>query len=679
MLCVPIDVSIKRSVKLFIVATVVFLLAVVACAPSSRLSRSWYKQKPPLVLADTTLKGKVIMLDPGHGNRTSGSIGLYGTKERDVNLAVALNLKKLLEIHGATVIMTRESDTTVFWPSNISAREDLGFRCRFRDSLQPDLFISLHHNGSEDGSRNVNSAKTFYALGDDGGSLDLASCINNEFTKQLGLGVAALQKGNYYVLRNPVVPSVIGEPSYLSHPGMEKILGDSAAIYLEAVAYFKGIESWFSKSVPQITDLFVEPVHRNISATIQSENPLDSMLTYIMCDEKKLTGRLTSTGFSAALPFPLKNGGHTIACFAGNVTGNLATKKSTKFTIDRQPASLQCSYATASAGPIVPIHITVLDSLGLLVKDGTAVTINGKSTCIITDGNALYYHYINSECDTVHFSSGSVSRSVIVNHRSNGIKPFQGFIKSTGNNRIRVQCVLKIGENIFASDRNGFFSFYNEENITREIGVTISGKGFIDTTLIIKRGLIDTIHLSPRASGILFGKKIMIDPEFGGYEEGGVSSSGIRACDITRKVSTCMASQLELYGAEVLMARSEDQTIHVTERVFSAQKNSVDFYILVRSDSVKNDPYIMYSPGSEKGQMAAESFKKYWNKESKLPVKVFPKVEYVLQQTECPAIGISLCPVSLLESTDPQMWRIITRTVVGGLIDYYSNLGSSMH
>lgn len=617
------------------------------------------------------------MLDPGHGNRTSGSIGLYGTKERDVNLAVAFSLKKLLEEHGANVLMTRVSDTTAQWSSSITAREDLRFRCQLRDSVLPDLFISLHHNGSDDGSRDINSAKTFYALGDECGSLDAANCINNEFTKQLGLGASTLEKGNYFVLRNPAVPSMIGEPSYLSHPVMEKILGDSAAIYLEATAYFKGILEWFSQGVPKITAMCVEPMQRSIAATIQSDYPLDSMFTGIMCDDKKLPGRITSGGFTAALPFPLKNGVHTITCFAGNVNGNFATRKSIELEVNRKPASLHCSYENVHSGSVVPVYITVLDSLGLSVKEGTIVTRNGKDTIPVTDGNAIYYHNATDGTDTVHFSCGSVSQRATICASSANCKPFQGYIRSTDDTFFPDYCTIGSGGNIFSTDRNGFFSYYSEDTTVQKIAASISAKGFIDTTVMIQRGFINTIKIFPRASGILFGKKIMIDPEFGGNEPGGINSNGKRACDITRKISICIASELEIYGAQVVLARLEDQTIHVTERVFSAQKNNVDFYILVRSDSMKIEPYLIYSPGSVKGQKAAECLEKYWNRESQKPAKIFSKIEYVLQQTECPALGISLCPLGLLESNDPQRWCLIARTVVDGLIDFYGSLESS--
>ncbi len=47
------------------------------------------------------LKGKTIVLDPGHGGEETGAVGVRGNLEKDVNLAVALMLKPMLEQAGA--------------------------------------------------------------------------------------------------------------------------------------------------------------------------------------------------------------------------------------------------------------------------------------------------------------------------------------------------------------------------------------------------------------------------------------------------------------------------------------------------------------------------------------------------------------------------------------------------
>src|SRR5437588_9968016 len=63
------------------------------------------------------LQGAVIVVDPGHGGQrysrsyTGGTRGVVSkVTESELNLRVALELKKLLEAQGATVVLTRDAD-----------------------------------------------------------------------------------------------------------------------------------------------------------------------------------------------------------------------------------------------------------------------------------------------------------------------------------------------------------------------------------------------------------------------------------------------------------------------------------------------------------------------------------------------------------------------------------------
>ena len=52
----------------------------------------------------------LVVLDPGHGGRDPGKIGVNGEEEKDINLAVALRTREVLKDHGIEVVMTREED-----------------------------------------------------------------------------------------------------------------------------------------------------------------------------------------------------------------------------------------------------------------------------------------------------------------------------------------------------------------------------------------------------------------------------------------------------------------------------------------------------------------------------------------------------------------------------------------
>ncbi|MDD5205509.1 MAG: N-acetylmuramoyl-L-alanine amidase [Desulfobacterales bacterium] len=92
-----------------------------------------------------------IVIDPGHGGIDPGAVGAMGTKEKEITLDVALQLKNRLSRIGAyNVLLTRDSDRTM----------SLAKRVQFAKDNRADLFISLHVNALPDQS--VNVVETYY-------------------------------------------------------------------------------------------------------------------------------------------------------------------------------------------------------------------------------------------------------------------------------------------------------------------------------------------------------------------------------------------------------------------------------------------------------------------------------------------------------------------------------------
>ncbi|MFR5069125.1 MAG: N-acetylmuramoyl-L-alanine amidase [Eubacteriales bacterium] len=69
------------------------------------------------VTATTDPASRIIILDAGHGGEDGGTSSTDGTKEKDINLAVTLRLKAMLESAGFQVKMTRETDIAVNDPN----------------------------------------------------------------------------------------------------------------------------------------------------------------------------------------------------------------------------------------------------------------------------------------------------------------------------------------------------------------------------------------------------------------------------------------------------------------------------------------------------------------------------------------------------------------------------------
>jgi N-acetylmuramoyl-L-alanine amidase len=114
------------------------------------------------------LKIKTIMIDPGHGGSSSGTIGRTGTKEKDITLDIARKLKAHLiksDLHH--VLMTREDDSTV----------PLLDRVTLVREAKADLFISIHLNYLP--KKNTNIIETYYfGPSDDKKTLQLAEQEN---------------------------------------------------------------------------------------------------------------------------------------------------------------------------------------------------------------------------------------------------------------------------------------------------------------------------------------------------------------------------------------------------------------------------------------------------------------------------------------------------------------------
>ena len=54
-----------------------------------------------------------MVIDAGHGGKDPGAVGLKGTREKDLTLAIAKRIKAQMatELPGVEVVMTRETDT----------------------------------------------------------------------------------------------------------------------------------------------------------------------------------------------------------------------------------------------------------------------------------------------------------------------------------------------------------------------------------------------------------------------------------------------------------------------------------------------------------------------------------------------------------------------------------------
>lgn len=199
----------------------------------------------------TPLQGRKVVLDPGHGGYFRGAVGPAGLTEAEVNLGVALYLRGLLEWAGAEVWLTRTADHDFLSPADSTLSGDLAFRVNFTNNLQPDAFISIHHNSTASADPEINETQTYYPLGREDTCLDLARSIHRHLVLNLGITPAKILPGNFHVLRGVRATAVLGEPAMISNPVIEGRLTLAASHELEARAYFLGLLDFFAGGSPR--------------------------------------------------------------------------------------------------------------------------------------------------------------------------------------------------------------------------------------------------------------------------------------------------------------------------------------------------------------------------------------------------------------------------------------------
>ena len=159
----------------------------------------------------------VVVVDAGHGGTDPGKVGVDGSLEKDINLAVAERLKTYLEQDDVKVIMTRETDTGLY--SETDSRKkmaDMKKRCEIIEESGADLVVSIHQNSYH--QEDVSGAQVFYYRKSEKGKR-LAEILQKRFDYALGDQNRRKAKPNdsYYLLLHVKCPIVIVECGFLSN------------------------------------------------------------------------------------------------------------------------------------------------------------------------------------------------------------------------------------------------------------------------------------------------------------------------------------------------------------------------------------------------------------------------------------------------------------------------------
>ena len=184
--------------------------------------------------------GKTVMIDPGHGGSAPGNSS-GGMIEKDYNLNTSLATTEYLRSKGFNVIMTRDTDKTL----------SLGNRTALSNSLKPDLFTSIHYNGST--NKQGHGVEVFYKLKDKNGGTTktVATNILNRILEKFKLTNRGIKtrvlpsdstKDYLYVLRSNDMPAVLVECAFLDNENDMSLINSSAKVKEMGTQIGKGIE-----------------------------------------------------------------------------------------------------------------------------------------------------------------------------------------------------------------------------------------------------------------------------------------------------------------------------------------------------------------------------------------------------------------------------------------------------
>ena len=109
----------------------------------------------------------VWVIDAGHGGEDGGAVGADGSRESDINLAIARRLEGLLILLGEETCMTRTDDRSIHSEGAATLREkkrsDLKNRVALVNGTQGAILVSIHQN-SLPSSKRTHGAQVFYGI-----------------------------------------------------------------------------------------------------------------------------------------------------------------------------------------------------------------------------------------------------------------------------------------------------------------------------------------------------------------------------------------------------------------------------------------------------------------------------------------------------------------------------------
>lgn len=208
------------------------------------------KENAVAVQSSPKINKQKIILDAGHGGFDGGAEASDGTKEKDINLSIALKTKYLLEQGGFEVIMTRLSDTGIETDSNQSITKrkvsDMKKRLEIISSNPKAVFVSIHLNKFT--TSTAVGAQVFYSPNSESSEI-LAESLQSRLISQIQPDNTRRIKRadkSIYLMKNAQIPAVIVECGFLSNPSELALLKSEEYQNKTAFSIYCGILDYYN-------------------------------------------------------------------------------------------------------------------------------------------------------------------------------------------------------------------------------------------------------------------------------------------------------------------------------------------------------------------------------------------------------------------------------------------------
>ncbi|MBD2426533.1 N-acetylmuramoyl-L-alanine amidase [Phormidium sp. FACHB-1136] len=178
----------------------------------------------------------VVVIDPGHGGRDPGAVGIGGLQEKQVIFPMSLRVAELLEQQGVVVVMTRRDDITL----DLQARVDIANRSG------GNIFVSIHANAISMSRPDVNGVETYFSSER---GRRLAATIQSNMLAATGMRDRGVKQARFYVIRHTNMPAALVEVGFVTGAEDAPRLADPAWRETAAQAIARGILQYIQQGL----------------------------------------------------------------------------------------------------------------------------------------------------------------------------------------------------------------------------------------------------------------------------------------------------------------------------------------------------------------------------------------------------------------------------------------------